>query len=56
MGQRQHPPLKGRSSLLSDDSFTILLRKSMEGAFRKPAVFSDISKGDSTGKRSHIMK
>lgn len=48
-------PLSGLS-LLRDDSFMILLRKSMEGAFRKPTIFSDTSKGDSTGKKNHSMK
>lgn len=50
------PPLREHFSLLGDDSFMISLRKFMEGAFTKSAVFSDISKVEGTGKRYHIMK
>ena len=50
------PLLREHLSLLGDDSFMILLQKSMEGAFAKSTVFWDISKGNGTGKGNHILK
>ena len=39
MGERQPSPSQGTFISPGDDSFMILLRKSMEGAFTKSTVF-----------------
>ena len=56
MGERQPSPSQGTFISPGDDSFMILLQKSMEGAFTKSTVFWDISKGNGTGKGNHILK
>lgn len=56
MGGGTIAPLREHFSLLGDDSFMISLRKFIEGAFTKSAVFSGIAKVDGTGKRYHVMK